>query len=86
MYVEQLTPQCSLVSFLPEKKGIFRIGVNGLRDSNECFLVSSTLCQKPSKKPLRLAEKKEHNEKNGCVKYEFFPWSALFIEVIVMQL
>ncbi|VFV32584.1 tudor domain-containing protein 12 [Lynx pardinus] len=29
---------------------------------------ASTLCQKPSKKPLRLAEKKEHNEKNGCVK------------------
>lgn len=75
-----------LLSFLPENKGIFRIGANGLRDSNECFLVSSTLCQKPNEKPLRLAEKKEHNEKNGCVKYEFFPWSKCFIEIIVIKL
>ncbi|XP_039087827.1 putative ATP-dependent RNA helicase TDRD12 [Hyaena hyaena] len=29
---------------------------------------ASSLCQKPNKKPLRWAEKKEHNEKNGCVK------------------
>ncbi|XP_032181732.1 putative ATP-dependent RNA helicase TDRD12 isoform X1 [Mustela erminea] len=29
---------------------------------------TSDLCQKPNEKPLRLAEKKEHNEKNGCVK------------------
>ncbi|XP_025281014.1 putative ATP-dependent RNA helicase TDRD12 isoform X1 [Canis lupus baileyi] len=29
---------------------------------------ASVLCQKPNEKPLRLAEKKEHNEKNGCVK------------------
>ncbi|XP_027473623.1 putative ATP-dependent RNA helicase TDRD12 isoform X4 [Zalophus californianus] len=29
---------------------------------------TSALCQKPNEKPLRLAEKKEHNEKNGCVK------------------
>ncbi|XP_034528434.1 putative ATP-dependent RNA helicase TDRD12 [Ailuropoda melanoleuca] len=29
---------------------------------------ASTLCQKPNEKPLRLAEKKEYNEKNGCVK------------------
>ncbi|XP_073741194.1 putative ATP-dependent RNA helicase TDRD12 isoform X4 [Callorhinus ursinus] len=29
---------------------------------------ASALCQKPTEKPLRLAEKKEHNEKNGCVK------------------
>ncbi|XP_061028786.1 putative ATP-dependent RNA helicase TDRD12 [Eubalaena glacialis] len=29
---------------------------------------ASALCQKSNEKPLRLAEKKEHNEKNGCVK------------------
>ncbi|XP_047567057.1 putative ATP-dependent RNA helicase TDRD12 isoform X6 [Lutra lutra] len=29
---------------------------------------TSALYQKPNEKPLRLAEKKEHNEKNGCVK------------------
>ncbi|XP_030889936.1 putative ATP-dependent RNA helicase TDRD12 isoform X7 [Leptonychotes weddellii] len=29
---------------------------------------ASALCQRPNEKPLRLAEKKEHNEKNGCVK------------------
>ncbi|XP_076988367.1 putative ATP-dependent RNA helicase TDRD12 isoform X3 [Tamandua tetradactyla] len=29
---------------------------------------ASALCQKPNEKPLRLAEKKEYNEKNGCVK------------------
>ncbi|KAF6076412.1 hypothetical protein HJG60_000114 [Phyllostomus discolor] len=28
----------------------------------------SALCEKSNEKPLRLAEKKEHNEKNGCVK------------------
>ncbi|XP_006867448.1 PREDICTED: putative ATP-dependent RNA helicase TDRD12 [Chrysochloris asiatica] len=28
----------------------------------------SVLCQKPGEKPLRLAEKKEYDEKNGCVK------------------
>lgn len=68
VYVERLSPQYSLMSFLLENKVIFRIGVNGLGDCNECFLVPSSLCQKPNKKPLRWAEKKEHNEKNGCVK------------------
>ncbi|XP_068384447.1 putative ATP-dependent RNA helicase TDRD12 isoform X2 [Eschrichtius robustus] len=29
---------------------------------------ASALCQKSNEKPLRLAEKKEYNEKNGCVK------------------
>ncbi|XP_042638683.1 putative ATP-dependent RNA helicase TDRD12, partial [Orycteropus afer afer] len=29
---------------------------------------ASVLCQEPNEKPLRLAEKKEYNEKNGCVK------------------
>ncbi|XP_066205270.1 putative ATP-dependent RNA helicase TDRD12 isoform X2 [Saccopteryx leptura] len=29
---------------------------------------TSALCQKSNEKPLRLAEKKEYNEKNGCVK------------------
>ncbi|XP_049720082.1 putative ATP-dependent RNA helicase TDRD12 isoform X8 [Elephas maximus indicus] len=29
---------------------------------------ASVLCQKPNEKPLRLAEKKEYDEKNGCVK------------------
>ncbi|XP_023439450.2 putative ATP-dependent RNA helicase TDRD12 [Dasypus novemcinctus] len=29
---------------------------------------TSALCQKPNEKPFRLAEKKEYNEKNGCVK------------------
>uniref|UniRef100_A0A8D1ZLS8 Putative ATP-dependent RNA helicase TDRD12 n=1 Tax=Sus scrofa TaxID=9823 RepID=A0A8D1ZLS8_PIG len=30
--------------------------------------VTSALCQKSNEKPLRSAEKKEYNEKNGCVK------------------
>ncbi|XP_023582709.1 putative ATP-dependent RNA helicase TDRD12 [Trichechus manatus latirostris] len=29
---------------------------------------ASVLCQKPKEKPLRLAEKKEYDEKNGCLK------------------
>ncbi|XP_060041653.1 putative ATP-dependent RNA helicase TDRD12 isoform X2 [Erinaceus europaeus] len=29
---------------------------------------TSALCQKPNEKSLRLVEKKEYNEKNGCVK------------------
>ncbi|KAM9607947.1 putative ATP-dependent RNA helicase TDRD12 [Trichechus inunguis] len=29
---------------------------------------ASVLCQKPNEKPLRLAEKKEYDEKNGCLK------------------
>ena len=36
------------------------------------FLIFSASCQKSSEKPLRSAEKKEYNEKNGCVKYGFF--------------
>ncbi|OWK15840.1 hypothetical protein Celaphus_00004332 [Cervus elaphus hippelaphus] len=32
------------------------------------FLIFSASCQKSSEKPLRSAEKKEYNEKNGCVK------------------
>ncbi|XP_029780118.1 putative ATP-dependent RNA helicase TDRD12 [Suricata suricatta] len=44
-----------------------------LKDTNKAALgqrqgTGSTLCQKPNKEPLGWAEKKEHNEKNGCVK------------------
>ena len=49
------------------------------------FLIFSASCQKSSEKPLRSAEKKEYNEKNGCVKYGFFFFLRLnfFIEIIV---
>ena len=50
------------------------------------FLISSALCQKSNEKPLRLAEKKEYNEKNGCVKYGFFSWPKVLIEIIVKKI
>ena len=51
------------------------------------FLIFSASCQKSSEKPLRSAEKKEYNEKNGCVKYGFFfSWPKFLIEIIVEKL
>lgn len=49
------------------------------------FLISRAVCQKANEKSLRLAEKKEYNEKNGCVKYEFFLGLDFFIEIIVIK-
>lgn len=50
------------------------------------FLISSALCQRSNETPLRLTEKKDYNEKNGCVKYECFSWPKFFIEIMVIKL